>query len=33
MDGLQVQWLLNRESLDMAEQLRDYLQRLSVPVI
>ncbi len=33
MDGLQVQWLLDRESMDMAEQLRDYLQRLSVPRI
>ncbi|GAB3285852.1 TetR/AcrR family transcriptional regulator [Kineosporia babensis] len=30
MDGLQVQWLLDRESMDMAEQLRDYLQRLCV---
>jgi len=33
MDGLQVQWLLDRESVDMAEQLRQYLQRLCVPVI
>lgn len=33
MDGLQVQWLLDRDSMDMAEQVRDYLQRLSVPRI
>lgn len=33
MDGLQVQWLLDRESVDMAEQVRDYLQRLCIPVI
>jgi AcrR family transcriptional regulator len=33
MDGLQVQWLLDRESVDMAEQIREYLQRLCVPVV
>lgn len=33
MDGLQVQWLLDRESVDMAEQLRGYLQRLCVPEV
>lgn len=31
MDGLQVQWLLDRESMDMAGQVRDYLQRICVP--
>jgi AcrR family transcriptional regulator len=33
MDGLQVQWLLERESVDMAEQIREYLQRLCAPVV
>lgn len=31
MDGLQVQWLLDRESMDMAAQLREYLQSICVP--
>ena len=30
MDGLQVQWLLDRESVDMAEELRVYLSGLTV---
>jgi len=30
MDGLQVQWLLDRESVDMAEELRVYLSSLTV---
>jgi AcrR family transcriptional regulator len=29
MDGLQVQWLLDRSLLDMAEDLRDFLQTLT----
>ncbi|WP_129663581.1 TetR/AcrR family transcriptional regulator [Phytoactinopolyspora endophytica] len=28
MDGLQVQWLLDRDSVDMAEELRDHFARL-----
>ena len=28
MDGLQVQWLLDRDSLDMAEEVRRYLRPL-----
>ena len=28
MDGLQVQWLLDRDSMDMAEQVREYLQSI-----
>jgi len=31
MDGLQVQWLLDRDGVDMAGHLHDYLQRLVVP--
>ncbi len=31
MDGLQIQWLLDRSSLDMAEELRNYLQLLVTP--
>ncbi|GAA3627166.1 TetR/AcrR family transcriptional regulator [Kineosporia mesophila] len=33
MDGLQVQWLLDRDSMDMAEQAREYFQSLSVAPI
>ncbi|MBT0772035.1 TetR/AcrR family transcriptional regulator [Kineosporia sp. J2-2] len=33
MDGLQVQWLLDRDSIDMAAQMREYLRRVSVPEI
>jgi hypothetical protein len=29
MDGLQIQWLLDRSALDMAEQLRIHLQTLT----
>jgi hypothetical protein len=33
MDGLQVQWLLDRSSVDMAEELRRYLEGIvSVPL-
>jgi hypothetical protein len=27
-DGLQVQWLLDREALDMAQEMRNYLRPL-----
>ncbi|PZF83826.1 TetR/AcrR family transcriptional regulator [Jiangella anatolica] len=30
MDGLQIQWLLDRDSVDMAEELRGHLNRLIV---
>ncbi|WP_423261941.1 TetR family transcriptional regulator C-terminal domain-containing protein [Herbiconiux sp. 11R-BC] len=30
MDGLQVQWLLDRSLLDMAEELRTFLRQLVV---
>jgi AcrR family transcriptional regulator len=33
MDGLQVQWLLDRTSVDMAEELRTYLSELTTEVL
>lgn len=33
MDGLQVQWLLDRTSVDMAQELRDYLTSLTTIAI
>ena len=29
MDGLQVQWLMDRDSLNMAEELRRYFRQIS----